>query len=102
MPLFEIGQQPERNELYATYTGGGSENGQLLIATIYDQNRQEVPYSEISKFALDATVDGEDSRFFEHGGVDVASVIRAAVAPGLMAGPICGVPPYPVAAQNTR
>ena len=75
----EIGQQPERNELYATYSGEGSENGQYLIATIYDQNRQEVPYSEISKFALDATVDGEDSRFFEHGGVDVASVIRAAV-----------------------
>lgn len=75
----EIGQQPERNELYATYNGGGSENGQILFATIYDQNRQEVPYSEISKFALDATVDGEDSRFFEHGGVDVASVIRAAV-----------------------
>lgn len=75
----EIGQQPERNELYATYTGEGNDNGQYLIATIYDQNRQEVPYSEISKFALDATVDGEDSRFFEHGGVDVASVIRAAV-----------------------
>ena len=75
----EIGQQPERNELYATYTGEGNENGHLLIATIFDQNRQEVPYDQISKFALDATVDGEDARFFEHGGVDVASVVRAAV-----------------------
>lgn len=75
----EIGQQPERNELYATYTGEGNENGQKLIATVYDQNRQEVPYDQISKFALDATVDGEDARFFEHGGVDVASVVRAAV-----------------------
>jgi membrane peptidoglycan carboxypeptidase len=75
----EIGQQPERNEIYATYTGEGNENGHKLIATIYDQNRQEVPYDQISKFALDATVDGEDARFFEHGGVDVASVIRAAV-----------------------
>ena len=75
----EIGQQPERNVLWATYTGEGNTNGHYPIATIYDQNRQEVPYEQISKFALDATVDGEDSRFFEHGGVDVASVIRAAV-----------------------
>ena len=74
-----LGQLPGRNELYATYTGEGSENGKKLIATIYNQNRQEVPYDQISKFALDATVDGEDARFFEHGGVDVASVIRAAV-----------------------
>ena len=75
----EIGQQPERNELYATSTGPGSSGGHQLIATIYDQNRQEVPYDQISQYALDATVDGEDARFFEHGGVDVASVIRAAV-----------------------
>ena len=75
----EIGQQPERNEIWATYTGEGNIGGKKLIATIYDQNRQEVPYDQISQFALDATVDGEDARFFEHGGVDVASVIRAAV-----------------------
>ena len=75
----EIGQQPERNEIWATYTGDGNVEGKGLIATIYDQNRQEVPYDQISKYALDATVDGEDARFFEHGGVDVSSVIRAAV-----------------------
>lgn len=75
----EIGQQPEVNELWATYTGGGNVDGKLKIATIYNQNRQEVPYDQISQFVLDATVDGEDARFFEHGGVDVASVMRAAV-----------------------
>ena len=80
LPEFiEIGQQPERNEIWATYTGPGNVNGKAQIATIYDQNRQEVPYDQISKFVLDATVDGEDARFFEHGGVDVASVVRAAV-----------------------
>ena len=75
----EIGQQPEVNEIWATYTGEGNVGGKKLSATIYDQNRQEVPYDQISKFALDATVDGEDARFFEHGGVDVASVVRAAI-----------------------
>lgn len=75
-----ISQQSQRNEIWATYTGEGNVNGKQLIATIYDQNREEVSYDQISKFALDATVDGEDARFFEHGGVDVASVVRAALA----------------------
>jgi membrane peptidoglycan carboxypeptidase len=84
-----IGQQPERNEIWATYTGAGNVNGHALIATIYDQNREEVGYDEISKFALDATIDGEDSRFFEHGGVDVASVVRTTLD-NVLAGGIQG------------
>lgn len=75
----EIGNQPERNEIYATSTADVSVDGYEKIATIYDQNREEVTYDQISQFALDATVDGEDRRFFEHGGVDVNGVIRAAV-----------------------
>ncbi len=75
----EIGQQPERNTLYAQYSGEGNENGYIAVATIYDQNRQEVPYDQISQFALDAAVAGEDERFFTHGGVDVQSVIRTAL-----------------------
>ncbi len=50
-----------------------------MIATVYDQNRQEIPIEQMSQFVLDATVDGEDHRFFEHGGVDIQSVVRAAV-----------------------
>ncbi len=73
----DIGRQPERNVIYAHYRG--SEDGWYPIATIYDQNRLEVPIEEMSPFLLDATVDGEDHRFFEHGGVDLASVVRAAV-----------------------
>jgi membrane peptidoglycan carboxypeptidase len=75
-----IGQQAQRNQIWANYSGEGNINGKLLIATIYDQNREEVGYDQISKFALDATVDGEDARFFEHGGVDVSSVVRASLA----------------------
>lgn len=82
----EIGQQPERNELWASYSGENNVNGQFLIATVYDQNRQEVAYDDISQFALDAAVDGEDRRFFEHGGVDVASVIRASVGNAVAGG----------------
>jgi membrane peptidoglycan carboxypeptidase len=70
----EIGQLPERNELYAN-----SAAGPVLIATVYDQNREELPYDQISQYALDAAVDGEDRRFFEHGGVDMPGLIRAAL-----------------------
>ncbi|MEL0627524.1 transglycosylase domain-containing protein [Salinibacterium amurskyense] len=75
----EIDQQPERNTIYAQYTGKGNVDGYLPIATIYDQNRQEVSYDEISQYAIDAVVAGEDRRFFEHGGVDLTSLVRAAI-----------------------
>ncbi|EAR24147.1 penicillin-binding protein [marine actinobacterium PHSC20C1] len=75
----EIGQQPERNTVYAKYTGKGNVDGYYPIASIYDQNRQEVGYDQISQYALDATVSGEDRRFFEHSGVDLTSIVRAAV-----------------------
>jgi membrane peptidoglycan carboxypeptidase len=75
----EIGQQPERNTLYAQFTGEGNVDGYYPIATIFDQNRQEVGYDEISEYALDATIDGEDRRFVDHGGVDLTSLVRAAV-----------------------
>src|SRR5690349_21069695 len=57
-----INQQPERNTLWAQYSGEGNTNGYFPIATIYDQNRQEIPYDQISQFALDAAVAGEDER----------------------------------------
>jgi membrane peptidoglycan carboxypeptidase len=76
----EVGHQSERNTLYAQSTAPGNENGYVEVATIYNQNRQEVSYDEISAFARNATVDGEDRRFFTHGGVDVGSVIRAAIS----------------------
>jgi membrane peptidoglycan carboxypeptidase len=75
LPEFmELGDLPGRNELYAN-----SAAGPVLFATIYDQNREEVPYDEISEHALNAAVDGEDRRFLEHGGVDPAGIIRAVV-----------------------
>lgn len=72
---FDLEELPERNEIYAY-----DWSGEVLVATVYDQNREEVPYEAISQYALDATVDGEDRRFFEHGGIDPIGVIRAAVS----------------------
>lgn len=71
---FDLEELPERNEIYAY-----DWSGEVLVATVYDQNREEVSYENISEYALNATVDGEDRRFFEHGGVDPIGIIRAAV-----------------------
>ena len=48
-----------------------------LIATFYHENRVEVPFEDISPNLIDAVVAVEDPRFYEHGGVDVISLMRA-------------------------
>jgi membrane peptidoglycan carboxypeptidase len=81
LPEFiEIGSQPQRNEIYAT--NGTNPDGTVkydMIAQVYSQNRQEVQWDGVSQFLKDATVAGEDRRFYEHGGVDLQGVIRAAI-----------------------
>lgn len=54
------------------------------VATIYRQNREEVTLDKISDYLECAAVAGEDRRFYEHGGVDMPSLIRAAV--GMLSG----------------
>ena len=48
-----------------------------VLATFYDQNRTEVPLENISAFMKDAIVAVEDSRYYEHGGIDARGLMRA-------------------------
>ena len=50
---------------------------QEKIATFFYENRVEVPFEEISPNLINAVVATEDPRFYEHGGVDIISLIRA-------------------------
>jgi membrane peptidoglycan carboxypeptidase len=70
----DIDRQPQQNRIFATQNGTP-----VQIATIFDQNREEVAWEHVSDFAKDAAVSGEDRRFYEHGGVDPAGIVRAAV-----------------------
>jgi membrane peptidoglycan carboxypeptidase len=72
--FIEIDQQASQNRIFANQDGVP-----VQIATIFDQNREEVTWEEVSDFAKNAAVSGEDRRFYEHGGVDIPGVIRAAV-----------------------
>ncbi|TPW73470.1 transglycosylase domain-containing protein [Schumannella sp. 10F1B-5-1] len=68
-----LGQQKQQNEIYINATDGTP----VKIATVYDQNRQEVKLDQMSKYLKDAAIAGEDARFYEHGGVDLQSLLRA-------------------------
>lgn len=50
------------------------------IAEYYLQNRRSVDLDQISKYVLQATVDTEDRRFYQHNGVDPQGILRAVVA----------------------
>jgi membrane peptidoglycan carboxypeptidase len=51
-----------------------------VIATPQDQNRTIVPLKAIAPIMRKAQVAIEDRRFYEHGGVDLQGVVRAAVS----------------------
>jgi len=70
----DIDQQPQQNRIFAS-AGGQS----VQVATIFSQNREEVGWDEVSDFAKDAAVSGEDRRFYEHGGADPVGIVRAAI-----------------------
>ncbi|MFT2817036.1 transglycosylase domain-containing protein [Leifsonia sp. A12D58] len=71
-----IDQLSQKSNIYAMNTEG--EN--VLLASFYDQNRVEVSSDQISQFAKDAAVSGEDPRYFEHGGVDLEGTVKGAVS----------------------
>ncbi|MGF4043548.1 transglycosylase domain-containing protein [Paenarthrobacter nitroguajacolicus] len=53
-----------------------SADGQL-IATFFAENRVKVPLEEMSPFIREAIIAIEDSRFYEHAGVDAQGIMRA-------------------------
>jgi membrane peptidoglycan carboxypeptidase len=67
-----IGTQSQQNRIFATQGGQP-----VQIATIFKQNREEVSWGDISSWVKDAAVDGEDRRFYQHGGIDPTGITRA-------------------------
>lgn len=74
----KINEQSQRNVLYAQNTANPAD-GYTAIATVYAENREEVASDAVSQYIKDATIAGEDRRFYEHNGVDVQSIVRAGI-----------------------
>ena len=60
-------------------------NGQLLYTIPSTENRSPVKFDQMSPWLKKATIDIEDRRFYQHGGVDFEGIARA-VADNLSAG----------------
>jgi membrane peptidoglycan carboxypeptidase len=67
----DIPALPERSRILAS-------DG-TLIANFYYENRVSVPLAEVSPLMRQAVVAIEDSRFYEHGGIDLRGTVRAFV-----------------------
>src|SRR5215217_1165076 len=50
-----------------------------VIATLYDENRLNVPLSQISRKMVKAIVAIEDYRFYQHGALDLKGTLRALI-----------------------
>ncbi len=55
-------------------------NGAVIAVLHADENRSPVTLQDIPKHVVDAVLDVEDDHFYDHGGIDVRSIARAAVA----------------------
>lgn len=63
----------QKSNIYAMNTDGTP----VLLASFYDQNRVEVGWDQVSQFVKDATIAGEDPRYYEHNGIDAQGTLRA-------------------------
>ena len=50
------------------------------FAKIGDEMRQKITYDELSQSLIDAIIATEDSRFFQHSGVDLPRFIKASIS----------------------
>jgi len=55
-------------------------NGAVMATLRSSLNRQPVSLDQIRPILIEAVLDTEDHSFWDHGGVDVESVVRAALA----------------------
>jgi penicillin-binding protein 1A len=64
---------PQRSTIYAA-------DGSVLATLFQDEDRQYVPLTRVNELTRRAVLAIEDHKFYEHGPLDVTSIIRAALA----------------------
>ena len=50
-----------------------------IFGQIYVENRETIPYDQLSRDLINAVVSVEDAKFYRHGGYDFAGIVRAAL-----------------------
>ncbi|MCO5724279.1 penicillin-binding protein 1A [Robiginitalea marina] len=82
MPTFERLENPQTNLATEIISSDGKTLGKFFL----DDNRTDVPYSEIPPNLVEALIATEDARFFEHSGIDVRGTLRALIFLGQKGG----------------
>lgn len=68
-----VKRPPQISYLYAS-------DGKTPLATLYDENRRDIPLKDIPPVMRNAIIAAEDHDFYRHNGVDAKGVVRAFVA----------------------
>jgi membrane peptidoglycan carboxypeptidase len=68
-----VKRSPQMTYVYAS-------DGKTLIATMYDENRRDVPLKDVSPIMQEAIIAAEDHTFRTHNGVDAKGIARAFIA----------------------
>jgi membrane peptidoglycan carboxypeptidase len=68
-----VKRAPQISYLYAS-------DGKTPLATMYDENRRDMPFKDIPPVMRNAIIAAEDHDFYQHNGVDMKGVARAFVA----------------------
>ena len=74
-----FGEMPSDEKLLAIRNYEASEvysSDSVLLGRYYVENRSDITFEEISPFLINALIATEDSRFYEHKGVDHRSLMR--------------------------
>lgn len=68
-----VRRSPQNSYVYAS-------DGTTLLTVMYDENRRDLPMSEIPELVQNAMLAAEDQKFYDHNGVDTKGIARAFVA----------------------
>ncbi len=82
MPTFERLENPQTN----LATEIISSDGQTLGKFFLDDNRTDVPYSQLPQNLVQALIATEDARYYEHSGIDARGTLRAVIFLGQRGG----------------
>ncbi len=82
MPTFERLENPQTNLATEIISSDGKTLGKFFL----EDNRTDVPYSELPQNLVQALIATEDARFYDHSGVDARGTIRAVLFLGSRGG----------------
>lgn len=80
IPSIDVLENPESDQASVVYSSDGK-----ILGKFYNEiNRNDVEYTDLPPVLINALIATEDSRFYDHSGVDIKGVV--AIVPSLMIG----------------